>query len=84
MPLSICRGTRADRDAGIGKAIAEALAKTGANVALLDLDLGRLIDTKTECERIGVKAVAYASDVTDHSRCQEVFAQIKQDLGPIE
>jgi NAD(P)-dependent dehydrogenase (short-subunit alcohol dehydrogenase family) len=76
--------TCADRRVGIGKAIAEALAKTGASVALLDLDAERQAGTKTECENIGVKSLAYGCDVTNYARCKEVFAQIERDLGPVE
>lgn len=65
-------------------AIAIALAKTGANIALLDLDTERQQDTKRNCEEIGVKAVTYACDVTDFTRCKEVFANIEKDLGPIQ
>ncbi|KAH7392866.1 3-oxoacyl-reductase [Pyrenochaeta sp. MPI-SDFR-AT-0127] len=68
---------------GIGKAIAESLAKTGADVALLDLDAERQADTKAACEKISVKAYTYACDVTDYARCEEVFKQINKDLGAI-
>lgn len=74
----------ADGRVGIGKAIAEALAKTGANVALLDLDAERQAGTKTEWENIGVKSLAYGCDVTNYCQCKEVFAQIEKDLGPVE
>ncbi|CAK7238127.1 hypothetical protein SEUCBS140593_010353 [Sporothrix eucalyptigena] len=68
---------------GIGKAIAISIAKTGANVALLDLDAERQADTKAECEKVGVKAFAYACDVTNHDVSKQVYAQIQRDLGDV-
>ncbi|KAL2837814.1 hypothetical protein BJX68DRAFT_280125 [Aspergillus pseudodeflectus] len=69
---------------GIGKAIAEALAKTGANIAILDLDIERQQQTKSDCERHGVHTVAYACDVTNFEVCERVFKQIAEDLGPVD
>jgi NAD(P)-dependent dehydrogenase (short-subunit alcohol dehydrogenase family) len=69
---------------GIGKAISEALAKTGANLALLDLDAERQAETKTECEKIGVRVFMYGCDVTSLESCKKTFAQIEKDLGPVE
>ncbi|EXJ53375.1 uncharacterized protein A1O5_13364 [Cladophialophora psammophila CBS 110553] len=68
---------------GIGKAIAEALAKTGAHVALLDLDVERQSQAKADCERHGVKAIPYACDVTKFDLVEKVFRQIVTDLGPV-
>ncbi|EXJ76398.1 uncharacterized protein A1O5_00906 [Cladophialophora psammophila CBS 110553] len=69
---------------GIGKAIAESLAKTGADLALLDLDTERQLQTQADCEQHGVKARRYACDVTNLQTCQEVFEQIVRDLGPVD
>ncbi|KAH6995433.1 3-oxoacyl-reductase [Ilyonectria destructans] len=68
---------------GIGKAIALSLAKSGAHVALLDFDVERQASSLAECEKEGVKAVAYACDVTDIEQCERVFKQIHQDIGSI-
>ncbi len=69
---------------GIGAAIAEAIAKTGANIALLDLTAERQSETKETCEKANVKAHAYACDVADFENTKKVFGQIENDLGPIE
>ena len=69
---------------GIGRAIAISLASSGANVAILDLSLDNLRETKTLCSEKGVRVVAHACDVTDESRVTEVFSQIAQELGPID
>lgn len=69
---------------GIGRATSIALAKSGANIAILDFDTDRLQETKIECEKEGAKVFAYAADVTNHDAVVDVFKHIKQDLGEVE
>jgi NAD(P)-dependent dehydrogenase (short-subunit alcohol dehydrogenase family) len=69
---------------GIGAAIAESLAKSGASVALLDLSVDHLTKTREACERHGVKVQAYACDVTDEDRVKEVFDAVEKELGNID
>jgi NAD(P)-dependent dehydrogenase (short-subunit alcohol dehydrogenase family) len=69
---------------GIGAAIAEALAKSGANVAVLDLKLDNLIHTKQACLQHNVKVAEFACDVTDSDKVKEVLEKVEQDLGPID
>lgn len=69
---------------GIGAAIAESLAKSGADVAILDLTLEKLASTKKACESHGVRVQAFACDVTDAARIDEVFNEVEKSLGPIE
>ncbi|CAG5181875.1 uncharacterized protein ALTATR162_LOCUS9879 [Alternaria atra] len=69
---------------GIGAAIAESLARSGANVAILDLNTDKLTQTKKICSAFGVKIEAYGCDVTDMERVKEVFAQVEKQLGPID
>lgn len=69
---------------GIGQAIAVALARSGANLALLDLDEERQGDTKETCEQLGVTARAYACNVLQLDACETTFAKIEKDLGPVE
>lgn len=70
--------------AGIGQAIAVSLAKSGANVALLDLDEARQAETRAICGKLGVNARTYACNVLDEKACVGTFARIEQDLGPVE
>ena len=70
--------------AGIGQATSIALARSGAHVAIIDLDLERLKDTKQAVESEGVKAFAYAADVRDYDAVVSIFQQIGKDLGPVE
>ena len=69
---------------GIGAAIAESLAKSGADIAILDLDVGNLEDTKKACLAHKGKVEAFGCDVTDEARVKEVFEQVEKQLGPIE
>jgi NAD(P)-dependent dehydrogenase (short-subunit alcohol dehydrogenase family) len=69
---------------GIGAAISEALAKSGANVAILDLTVEKLGQTKLACESHGVAVQAYACDVADSSAVSSTFDSIAKDLGPID
>jgi NAD(P)-dependent dehydrogenase (short-subunit alcohol dehydrogenase family) len=68
---------------GIGAAISEALAKSGANVAILDLKLENLVKTKEACLQHGIKVVDFACDVTDATKIKEVMDNVEKELGPI-
>jgi NAD(P)-dependent dehydrogenase (short-subunit alcohol dehydrogenase family) len=69
---------------GIGRAISENLANSGANLAIIDLLNDPLQETKAICEKYGVTVKAYPCDVTDVERVKTVLKDIEQDLGPIE
>jgi NAD(P)-dependent dehydrogenase (short-subunit alcohol dehydrogenase family) len=71
---------------GIGQAIAVSLAASGASVAILDINLHSLNDTKHKVEEAApsVKCLGYGCDVTDEERVKEVFASVEKDIGPIE
>jgi NAD(P)-dependent dehydrogenase (short-subunit alcohol dehydrogenase family) len=68
---------------GIGAAIAEALAKSGANVAILDLKVDNLVQTKKACLQHGVKVIDFACDVTDAAKIKQVMDDVEGKLGPI-
>lgn len=69
---------------GIGAAIAESLAKSGADVAILDLKVETQAQTKEACQAHGVHVEAYACDVTDIDMVVSTFDKIEKDLGPIK
>jgi NAD(P)-dependent dehydrogenase (short-subunit alcohol dehydrogenase family) len=69
---------------GIGAAIAESLAKSGASIAILDLNTDALTQTKQTCSSFGGKVEAFGCDVTDSARVEEVLQQIERQLGPID
>jgi NAD(P)-dependent dehydrogenase (short-subunit alcohol dehydrogenase family) len=61
-----------------------ALAKSGANLALLDLDEARQAETVSSCAKYGVDVRAYSCNVLDEKACVDTFARVEQDLGPVE
>jgi len=69
---------------GIGRAISEHLANSGASLTILDRLVEGLEETKALCEKYSVKVTTYACDVTDVARVRAVLEEIEQDLGPID
>lgn len=70
---------------GIGKAIAIAYAKHGADVAISDLKLDDDAETLIqELESYGVKAKAYASDASSFEASEKLVADVLKDFGAID
>ena len=69
---------------GIGAAIAQSLATSGASVALLDISVEALDATEKACKEQGVKVGIYACDVTESESVKNVFEQVKKEIGEIE
>ncbi|USP76657.1 hypothetical protein yc1106_03931 [Curvularia clavata] len=69
---------------GIGAAISEALAKSGASIAILDINVDRLEQTKKTCLAFGGKVEAFGCDVRDQEKITEVLAKVLNQLGPID
>lgn len=68
---------------GIGKETALALARAGANVAIVDV-AAALEDTAAEIRQEGVQASAYKGSVTDLAQMTDIMAQIQRDFGRID
>jgi len=66
---------------GIGAGTAEALAKRGWSVALVDLDLAA---AGAVAERIGERAAAYAANVTDSDALEAAVAGAVQRFGGLD
>lgn len=70
---------------GIGKSIAIAFAKEGANVAFTDLSYDdNCKATESELKSFGVKVKAYASNAANYADTERVVAEICQDFGTID
>ena len=69
---------------GIGKEIALTLAKSGANIALCDVNREALEETQAEIVVHGVRAVSYAIDVTDSKQVDEMIKQVLEEFGCID
>src|SRR3954447_5795877 len=61
---------------GIGKAIALALAESGADVALLDRTVAELAETHSAVEALGRRALAVAADVSDVATVRRAATEI--------
>ncbi len=71
---------------GIGKEVAKACAKEGANIGLTARTLEELNKTKEEIEylKTGVRISIKTADITKFNEVEEVFNHFKDDLGMID
>jgi NAD(P)-dependent dehydrogenase (short-subunit alcohol dehydrogenase family) len=69
---------------GIGRTIAQTLARAGAAVAVLSRSTEELSETVRLVEHEGGRAAAYPADVTDAQAIQSAIRAIEQSLGPID
>lgn len=70
---------------GIGKAIAVKLASLGANVAVVYAgNAEKANETVAEIEALGVKAKAYACDVSDFESSKSLVSEVIADFGGID
>ncbi|HEX5759156.1 MAG TPA: SDR family oxidoreductase [Thermoanaerobaculia bacterium] len=67
---------------GIGRAVALALARRGARVALVARDAARLQQVAGEIEAAGGAALVVPCDVASAAEVEEAFAEIERRLGP--
>lgn len=66
---------------GIGKAVACAFAREGAQVGILDLLEDETPQTVAELQSLGVKAAGYITDVTDVESLNANVQKIAEELG---
>ncbi|MBO9731829.1 MAG: SDR family oxidoreductase [Chitinophaga sp.] len=72
-------------DSGIGRAVAIAFAKEGANVAIAYLD--EHADAKTTCEHItlsGRKCMLIAGDISQEKHCADIVKQVVKQFKKID
>ena len=71
---------------GIGRCVSELLVALGANVTLLDLNEARCTEARDEINGAGYSGSASAQslDVTDRTRCLDVFAAISSAQGAFD
>lgn len=70
--------------AGIGRAIAEAFAAEGADVALLDRDAARLAEAEQGLAGSGRKILAITCDLADAEAARAAVAQAIDGLGKLD
>jgi len=69
---------------GIGKAIAETLAREGAHVAICDVNLEKAQETAKEISALGVKSTAYKTNVSVAAECDSLIEGVVKDLGKLD
>jgi NAD(P)-dependent dehydrogenase (short-subunit alcohol dehydrogenase family) len=69
---------------GIGRAIAVALARAGAKVAVLARSPEQLAGTAAGITAAGGRAVALPADVTDQAAVEAAVAEAERQLGPVD
>lgn len=69
---------------GIGKAIAEALAKKGANLIIADVSHEAAEETAAELGRLNVETMPVKLDVSKAEEVSSVFAEIAKKYGKID
>lgn len=70
--------------AGLGQAIAVALARCGADVAISDRLPERLAKTETEIKSLGRKVCRVAIDVRNLEQIKAGVAEVESRLGPVD
>jgi ketoreductase len=68
---------------GIGAATAIALAKQGADVAILARSQGKLEELKEEINALGVSCFARVCDVADQEMLEKFISAAGENLGPV-
>jgi NAD(P)-dependent dehydrogenase (short-subunit alcohol dehydrogenase family) len=69
---------------GMGEATARLLARLGADIALLDLELERAERVKGEVEALGVAAFPVQADVTDEASLATAMAKVEREFGLVD
>jgi len=69
---------------GLGRQFALALAREGANVAILARRIDRLEQVKAEVEALGVKCISVKCDVADNESIKNAVSEIMNAFGRID
>ena len=69
---------------GIGRGCAHALAERGLAVALVDVLVAEMTDTRAEIEGYGVPCLTFEANVADHGRTKAVAGGVLDAWGRID
>lgn len=69
---------------GLGRAMAEAMAENGADVACFDLNAEGLEETRRLCEAAGARVLTFADDVSDEGAVDSAVEQTVAEFGRLD
>ncbi|MEX1994985.1 MAG: SDR family oxidoreductase [Steroidobacteraceae bacterium] len=69
---------------GIGRSIALAFARAGADIAALDLNAAELEETCSQCRALGTRARPYLANVVDEAQVIKSFDAVVAELGRLD
>ena len=69
---------------GIGKSLALALAREGANVAVADINKDNVDQTCEEIKSLGRKSISIKADISKKDEVQDVFKKIMEHFGQLD
>ncbi|RJE24016.1 KR domain protein [Aspergillus sclerotialis] len=69
---------------GLGKAIANAFLEAGSNVAICDVNEGRLADTEKEWEQNSDRILVSKTDITDEAAVDEFIGSVVAKFGRLD
>lgn len=69
---------------GLGKAMAECLARRGARLAIVDIDPDAAANCARHCAELGAQVKAFEANVTDEEAVVKLFDDVAADLGPVD
>src|SRR5581483_11429470 len=69
---------------GLGQKMAEAVARHGANLALVDLNEAELQETARLCADAGGKVKSYGANVAEETAVETLFTSVRKDLGSVD
>lgn len=69
---------------GIGKAIAESLARAGINIVVVDVNLDIAKEAAAEFEKLGIKSMALKADVSNSSDVRSIFEDAVKEFEKVE
>jgi NAD(P)-dependent dehydrogenase (short-subunit alcohol dehydrogenase family) len=69
---------------GLGRAIARSIAEAGADVLLADRNSAGVEQTAAELHRLGRRAVALTTDVSEPEQTRALFQRLDQEFGRVD
>ena len=69
---------------GLGRKMAEVMARHGAKMALVDLDDAKLKETARLCSNADSEARDYPADVTNEAAVEALFESVRKDFGSVD